>query len=535
MLKPSTNPQQQQRQPLPPPTSTVPPSHHTPTSTATNSERLTPPKTFASIGTQTLHSIEAIKQNPTIVSTDNNPTSLEKLSTDNGHTNKNGLNGHKGGINGGDTLKLSASVAYPTTIVNMGGSTETSAEVEDPVPALSVFSTQGLPEDPSKVNIKREYFITTEGVAVVPPAAVFSGYGSGDYPNTELIYSQTAGQGQASYNAGLQPQTSGELDPDTAGSDNIYHIILTTDGPRLSSTTENYLALKGVSTTEEADSKSTTESASQQQHLMMRSAYHWKAIQPIHLCLKHDFSLRDNNFQINDSDDIGDEPRSIGGGHHGIVSSFETFKATKHLEDPSYGSGGGSGSGSGSVLIAEELPSSTTEGSGDLQSSTESYEKLKPAEVVQFMYSGEDSSEETRITNSTDFKLMMDDGSAAVQGMKIMDTSLESSETQQQQQMEFEMGSGSGEIKLAKQQQQPKEREPTTARPNKHTTALDIDEVHDASGSGPQDDPKLDVESLKVEENANDSPLNTEKSSKNNVLSVKVQPSQEKQLHDDLH
>ena len=170
-----------------------------------------------------------------------------------------------------------------------------------------------------------------------------------------------------------------------------------------------------------------------------------------------------------------------------------------------------------------------------MQSSTESYEKLKPAEVVQFMYSGEDSSEETRIANSTDFKLMMDDSSAAVKGMKIMDTSLESSETQQQQQMEFEMGSGSGEIKLAKQQQQQKEREPTTARPNKHTTALDIDDVHDASGSGPQDDPKLDVESLKVDDNVNDSPLNTEKSSKNNVLSVKVQPSQEKQLHDDLH
>lgn len=231
-------------------------------STSTNSESTnnspqmvnTTAKTFTSTATQTLHAVEAIKHNPNMFSTDNNPTaneSLDKLSSDNSLANKNSLKPYKGGINGGDTLKLSASVAYPTTIVNVvGGSTESSSEVEDPVPALSVFSTQGLPEDPSKVNIKREYFITTEGVAVVPAAAVFGGYGSGDYSNTELIYSQTANQGQASYNTGLQQQTSAELDPDTAGSDNIYHIILTTDGPRLSSTTENYLALKGVSTTE---------------------------------------------------------------------------------------------------------------------------------------------------------------------------------------------------------------------------------------------------------------------------------------------
>lgn len=290
--------------------------------------------------------------------------------------------------------------------------------------------------------------------------------------------------------------------------------------------------------TTEADSKSTTESSLQQQHLDDEDSAIPLESNPAYPSLpEDDFSLRDNNFQINDSDDIGDEPRSIGGGHNAIVSSFETFKSTKHLEDTSYGSGSGSGSGSG--LIADELPlglSSTTEGSGDVQSSTESFEKLKPVEVVQLMYSGEDSSEETRITNSTDFKLLKDSSEAA-KGGKVMDSSLESSEMQQQQQMEFEMGSGSGsgEIQMAKQQQKPKEREPTTPRSNKYTTAVDLDELHDASGSGPQDDPKLDVESLKVEDNANDSPLNTEKSSKNNVLSVKVQPSQEKQLHDDLH
>lgn len=119
-----------------------------------------------------------------------------------------------------------------------------SDNVEDPVPSLSLFSTQGLPEDPSKVNIKREYFITTEGV----PAQAYDGLGSGEYSNAELIYS-----GQSSLSASAQQslsglhQTSAELDADTAGSDNIYHIILTTDGPRLTTTSENYLALKGTS------------------------------------------------------------------------------------------------------------------------------------------------------------------------------------------------------------------------------------------------------------------------------------------------
>lgn len=239
-----------------------------------------------------------------------------------------------------------------------------------------------------------------------------------------------------------------------------------------------------------------------------------------------DFSLRDNNFQINESDDLADEPRSIGGSH-GIASSFESFKSTKHLDDHIYGSGSGSGSG----MLLDELavmPSSSTEGSGELvlQQSTENYDKMKSAEVIQLMYSGEDSSEETRITNTTDFKMDKELSKA----MKIYDTSLESSESRHQ--MEFEIGSGSDEIKSAKQQ---KEREPTTARPNKNASDIDIDGVHDASGNGPQDDPKLDVESLKLDETADDSPTNPDKSAKNNILSVKVQPAQDKQFHDNLH
>lgn len=276
-------------------------------------------------------------------------------------------------------------------------------------------------------------------------------------------------------------------------------------------------------------SKPTTESV-QHQHLDDEDSAIPIESNPAYPSLpEDDFSLRDNNFQINDSDDIGDEPRSIGGGH-GIVSSYETFKSTKHLDDHSYGSGSGSGNGMLIDELVAMVSSSTTEGSGDLmqQQSTENYDKLKMADVIQLMYSAEDSSEETRITNTTDFKM---DKENSKEQKTDDSSSLESVETRQS--MEFEIGSGSGEIKSAKQQQ--KEREPTTPRPNKNSADVDIDEVNDASGNGPQEDPKLDVESLKLDETADDTITNPDKSNKNNVLSVKVQPDLEKQFHDDLH
>ncbi|XP_065357661.1 uncharacterized protein LOC135951854 isoform X2 [Calliphora vicina] len=552
MLKPST-------------TSTTTTTTTTPSTTSTTSTTTVPPPTLST-------TIYAVSTTPTPHHTDainldhNQQTgeSFEYISTDN-HQHKNGVVTAKGQINSGDTLKLSASVAYPSTASALSSTfstSDSSLEVEDPVPALSVFSTQGLPEDPSKVNIKREYFITTEGVAS-GAGAIFDGFGSGEYPNSELIYTQSAQGQQAAFNTGLQ-QSSAELDPDTAGSDNIYHIILTTDGPRLTSTSENYLALKGVSTTEgspfddlsasslnpldtnnnldtnnkdapttEGPSKQdyyhkpSTESA-QHQHLDDEDSAIPPESNPAYPSLpEDDFSLRDNNFQINDSDDVGDEPRSIGG-IHSIAATYEAFKSTKHLDDHTYGSGSGSGSGMLLDELVNIMPSATTEGSGGelmmQQQSTENYDKMKSAEVIQLMYSAEDSSEETRITNTSDFKMAKDMPQHA---MKLDDTSLESAEARQQ--MEFEMGSGSGEIKFAKQQ---KEREPTTARPNKKSADIDIDGMQDASGNGPQEDPKLDVESLKLDETADDA---ADKAAKNNILSVKIQPAQDKQLHDDLH
>ncbi|KNC25410.1 hypothetical protein FF38_07621 [Lucilia cuprina] len=563
MLKPSTTS-----------TTTTTTTTTTPSTTTTTTTTTIPPPTLSTtiyaVSTTPTPHIDAINVNTAISSQDHNQhagESFEHTSSGDNNQHINGVVSPKGGLNSGDTLKLSASVAYPSTVLVSAALSSTfspsdsSLEVEDPVPALSVFSTQGLPEDPSKVNIKREYFITTEGLAAGSGSPSFDGFGSGEYPNSELIYSQSAQGQQNAFNTALQ-QSSAELDPDTAGSDNIYHIILTTDGPRLTSTSENYLALKGVSTTESSPfddlsgsslnpvdtnnnldankedpttegpskqeqyyTKSTTESAINQ-HLDDDDSAIPVESNPAYPSLpEDDFSLRDNNFQINDSDDVGDEPRSIGGSH-GIAATYESFKSTKHLDEHTYGSGSGSGSGMLLDELVNLMPVSTTEGSGDLQQSTENYEKIKSAEVIQFMYSAEDSSEETRITNTTDFKM----DKVATKTIKTDDTSLESAETRQE--MEFEMGSGSGEIKLAKQQ---KEREPTTARPNKAAADIDLDEVQDASGNGPQDDPKLDVESLKLDESANDSPTNPDKSPKNNILSVKVQPEQDKQFHDDLH
>ncbi|KAM7353749.1 uncharacterized protein ACRADG_005699 [Cochliomyia hominivorax] len=556
MLKPST-------------TSTTTTTTTTSTTSTTSTTAAPPLSTtlattiYAPATTSTPHT-DAINMK-TNLNTDHNlqaAESSDKFSVDNNHQHNNVATA-KGVINSGDTLKLSASVAYPSNVMASAAMSstyapmESSGEVDDPVPALSVFSTQGLPEDPSKVNIKREYFITTEGVSS-GASAIFDGYGSGEYPNSELIFSQSA-QGQNAFNTPIQ-QSSAELDPDTAGSDNIYHIILTTDGPRLTSTSENYLALKGVSTTEgspfedlsvgvlkEVETNnnldnnkevSTTEAPAKQDYYSKpstESALHQhlddedSAIplesNPAYPSLpEDDFSLRDNNFQINDSDDIGDEPRSIGGSH-AIAATYEAFKSTKHLDDTGYGSGSGSGMLIDELVAISAASSATTEGSGELQSSTENNDKLKAPEVIQLMYSAEDSSEETRIANSTDFK----DNAKTV---KMEDSSLESVELTQQQ-MDFDMGSGSGEVKLGKQQQ--KEREPTTARPNKNSADIDIDEVNDASGNGPQEDPKLDVESLKLDEPAEDTPTNPDKSAKNNILSIKVQPALDKQFHDDLH
>uniref|UniRef100_A0A1I8QAU8 VWFC domain-containing protein n=1 Tax=Stomoxys calcitrans TaxID=35570 RepID=A0A1I8QAU8_STOCA len=510
--------------------------------------------------------------------------SMVKLSEDrnhNGFSNGGGGGGNtvltNVGINSGDTLKLAASVTYPpssstttvrsTTVTSTTPTSVESGEIDDSEPALSVFSTQGLPDDPSKVNIKREYLITTEGVAA------HSYDGSGEYPNSELIFGGQASpsEAQQSLEGLAAPSSSAELDSDTAGSDNIYHIILTTDGPRSATTSENYLALKGssglastegpfedlsspsflepspapvdpimaASTTEDPEDIKPSTEASIAPHQHLDEDDIPLEINPAYPSLPaDDFSIRgDNNYQLTDIDDMGEEPRSIGTNGHqgggGGGGGHDLAKNSKHLDDISgYGSGGGSGSGSGSGMgdfLIEELAampsSSSTEGSGGMDLHNKAMESLKTKlkhapEIIQFMYSGEDSSEETRITNSSDFQ---------VDNMKAMeDSSLESTEILKP--LEYlEDGSGSGSGSGAGEMKHVKEREPTTPRPRKGSSSIDIDELQDSSGNGPQDDPKEDAESLKLDDSQSETVANNEKSPKGNILSVKVQ--QDKAFH----
>ncbi|XP_075152690.1 uncharacterized protein LOC142226517 [Haematobia irritans] len=506
--------------------------------------------------TPILGGVDAIKETKKDVS-------METLSVD---TIPSAGNKTKLGINSGDTLKLAASVTYPppssstTTVRSPTTHVMESGEVDDPVPALSIFSTQGLPEDPSKVNIKREYFVTTEGLASQNED------GSGEYGNSELIYGNTAsavGSASASSSTVGQHSTNGldsqlssvELDSDTAGSDNIYHIILTTEGPR-STSIESYLALKGVvsstegpfedlsspsllepkpspiasikvpSSTEGSEQMiSSTEPGIAHQHLDEDEIP--LEINPAYPSLPaDDFSIRgDNNYQLTDIDDLGEEPRSISGAHDSTATGHEMVKNSKHLDDIGFGSGSGSGGGSGmGEILNEELaanPSSTTspmEGSGNMElKDTQKYQKKlhKAPEIVQFMYSAEDSSEETTITNSSDFQM---------ENMKKSeDSSLESTEILKPFDSLISMEDGSGSGSGAGELKQEKEREPTTPKPRRINSNLDIDELHDASGNGPQDDPKDDAESIKLDDSQTDATADNDKSPKGNILSVKNQ------------
>uniref|UniRef100_T1PP61 Uncharacterized protein n=1 Tax=Musca domestica TaxID=7370 RepID=T1PP61_MUSDO len=142
------------------------------------------------------------------------------------------------------------------------------------------------------------------------------------------------------------------------------------------------------------------------------------------------------------------------------------------------------------------------------------------------MYSGEDSSEETRISNSTDFqedakKSPEDSSMESVEILKTLEAMVSSGE--------FGSGSGAGEIKSDLKQ---KEREPTTPKPYKRASSLDIDDISDSSGNGPHDDPKEDAESLKLDDTSAETTADAEKSPKGNILSVKVQ--QDKAFHEEL-
>ncbi|XP_020714279.1 mucin-5AC isoform X2 [Ceratitis capitata] len=499
-------------------------------------------------------------------------TSNESFTTDN---NRQILLPVAGDVNSVESLKLSASVAYPSTERNTvtailtpnGASVENSSEVSAEVSQLiedgsgiPAFGAQELQHeaissDPTKVNIKRENLATTERTT---GSVVGEEYGS-----SELLDGNSNVQ-----NGGLLTQGTFDLEPETAGSDNIYHIILTTSGPRVDESTD---AFAGFHITEDLQNPVDVEiqaEASNPQHSVILpppqllnftkspidlrnttkstttapvkptvstdapeltsvstesakhtsdSAHHIEdeetaipmEANPAYPSLpEDDFSLRDVNFPLNEADDAfeadsKDEQRSIG------VSAFDAARPRRPTEE---------GSGSGAELIM----SSSTAGY-EAEQTSESATKVT-TKVALLMNSAEDLSAETAISNSSDFQL------DRLSRLANNYSNTDSTESQEDQ-LSSELGSGSGEsTEMVKKIN--KRREPTTPRPTPHAAVqVDIDELGDnASGDGksdPADDPKLDAESIKADENVEEGIVKQEGGHKEDVLTVNTKPAEE--------
>ncbi|XP_016964300.1 uncharacterized protein LOC108034056 [Drosophila biarmipes] len=428
-----------------------------------------PPLTTSSVESTTTGGAGAATTTPGINST---PAAAAATSpataatpTDSRDSNPKALSG------GGESLKLIASVGY----IERPLSPSSSNIVEQQVKPLVTYNADGLQplagNDPSKVNIKREY--TTEG----PSPSTGNNEESGG-----SFFIQSGFRDSL-----VETSDGGELEPDTAGSDNIYHIVSTTEGPGSIArvTTDGpSIPRDGPPTTQSTITRTTIKSvieistdspgvssempppSSSTHHLEVEDDVPQVESNPAYPSLpEDDFSLRDVNFPLVELEDIAesekDEPRSI-------PSTFEVDHRHVKLTPDTSLDGSGSGSGGGDIDLYQDKSSSTTEEMMAAASSIHEKHSLVPL----LMYSGEDISGETRIQNGSDLQLE-----------KIC----------QGEEVEVELGSG-----------EVREREPITPKPKQGST-LEIDEL--GSGAGQQVgqqvggvDPKADAESLKLDE-----------------------------------
>nr|XP_016945639.1 mucin-5AC [Drosophila suzukii] len=377
---------------------------------------------------------------------------------------------------GSESLKLIASVGYIERPLERPLSPSSSNIVEQQVKPLVTYNADGLQplagNDPSKVNIKREY--TTEG----PTQSTGNNEESGG-----SFFIQNGFRDSL-----VESSDGGELEPDTAGSDNIYHIISTTEGPgsiaRVTTDGPSKPRDAPPTTSQSTISRTTSKSgieistdapgvssempppSSSTHHLEVEDDVPQVESNPAYPSLpEDDFSLRDVNFPLVELEDIAesekDEPRSI-------PSPFEVDHRHVKLTPDSSLDGSGSGSGGGDIDLYQDKSSSTTEEMMAAASSVREKSSLVPL----LMYSGEDISGETRIQNGSDLQL---------------------EKIGQGEEVEVELGSG-----------EVREREPVTPKSNQVST-LEIDEL--GSGAGQQMgqqvggvDPKDDAESLKLDE-----------------------------------
>uniref|UniRef100_A0A0K8V244 VWFC domain-containing protein n=1 Tax=Bactrocera latifrons TaxID=174628 RepID=A0A0K8V244_BACLA len=489
-----------------------------------------------------------------------------------------------GGINTGESLKLSASVAYtssehntvkinkPQNDASVENSKNDSGEVSEVMirldednSAIPEFGAQTLQHDAffndsTKINIKRENLPTIERLTSAEP---IDEYGSPEF-------SVGKGDGQS---GDLQSQGSFDLEPETAGSDNIYHIILTTSGPRIDGSTDGFdnfkpredfqrpffeiqasgsnpqvavvlppppplsnftnspMNIKSTTQALATDSNSSIhniftsteetvlssiytespkQSAANGHHVEEEETALPVESNPAYPSLpEDDFSLRDVNFAINEAEDaveadVKEEQRSI---------PFVVFRSHKPVEE---------GSGNG-VEFMEVSSTATYEACVDC--TTENLSKFS-AKVALLMNSAEDLSAETSISNNSDF---------ISDRLSINGTNSDSNESIEMQ-LSSELGSGDSrevEKKLEKR------RESTTPRPRPSSAmAIDIDELSgNPSGDGksdPTDDPKLDAESIKADEDLEDGIVKQETGLKEDVLTVNAKPKEERAVEEVL-
>ncbi|XP_049306079.1 uncharacterized protein LOC105227136 isoform X2 [Bactrocera dorsalis] len=569
--------------------------------TTTESTAITDDSAVTQLTTSTpTASVPALSSNTPIITIDledsiNNENSSTVIITDSNVKNDSnssfGIDNNRqsiiplnGGINTGESLKLSASVAYPSTEHNSvkidipqndasaenskndsGAVSEVMIRLDEDNSAVPEFGAQELQHDAffndsTKINIKRENLPTTERSTSAEPIDEYA----------SLEFSVGNGGGQS---GGLQSQGSFDLEPETAGSDNVYHIILTTSGPRIDGSTDGFVSFKTkedfqrpsfkiqasssnpqvavvlpppqlsnftnspmnmksttqvlatdsnssshniFTSTEEAVlssiyTESPKQSAENGHHVEEEEPALPVESNPAYPSLpEDDFSLRDVNFPINEADDaveadVKEEQRSI---------PFVVFRSHKHVEE---------GSGNG-VEFMEVSSTATYEACVDC--ATENLSKLS-AKVALLMNSAEDLSAETSISNNSDFI------SDRFSRLAINATNSDSNESIEMQ-LSSELGSGDSrevEKKLEKR------RESTTPRPRPSSAMdIDIDELSgNPSGDGksdPRDDPKLDAESIKADEDLEDGIVKQETGLKEDVLTVNAKPKEERAVEE---
>ncbi|KAH8289901.1 hypothetical protein KR018_000591 [Drosophila ironensis] len=382
-----------------------------------------------------------------------------------------------------ESLKLIASVGY----IEHPPSSSSNA-VEQPSKPLD--SLQPVPEtDPSKVNIKREY--TTEGSAAKDEPEVVE---------EELAVPISGGSLflQSGLRESLVESPDVDLEPDTAGSDNVYHIISTTEGPgSLQKVTSDASAASYSNSMPDISTEGPEAGASSSEMPPQSSTHHMDVeddvpqveSNPAYPSLpEDDFSLRDVNFPLAELEDNVDADKDES---RSIFSPFDMDSSRVNLPANANVDGSGSesdcSSGAGDIELMPE-GSSTTERTMEAFSRSSLVEASSTSEML----TASSTSKVPTASSSSNERAAPSKNKVPLLMSSAEDLSGEMPRIQNGSDLQMDMFSelGSGET-----------REPITPK-TLAVAGLEIDELGSGSvaGAGTQDDPKADAESLKLDE-----------------------------------